>query len=350
MKTEIRTIDSLKGEITIYRLTNNNGASVELSSLGAGILSIIVPDKNGNMDDVALGYANQTDYIYDGPCAGKIAGRYANRIANGLLTINGKTYQLNKNCGPNSLHGGPEGFQNQIWDSKAEQNKVVFTYTSHDGEEHFPGNLTSCVTYEWDDDNNLTITLNATTDADTVVNLTNHTYFNLKGEGNGDILDHTLQLNCNHYLATDDTLVPTGEYTPVKGTPMDFTSEKVIGSEINADFDALRIGKGYDHCWLVNDSDDKIKKVAILKESTSGRELHISSTQPGAQVYTGNWLNDSPTGKNGHKYFDYCAVAIECQGLPDAPNKPQFPSQLLKPGEEYHQIIIFSFKATTKNK
>lgn len=344
MKTEIRTIDSLKGKITIYKLTNKQGAIVELSSLGAGILSIIVPDKKGKMDDVVLGYENPIDYIYDGPCAGKIAGRYANRIANGHLEINGKLYQLNKNCGPNSLHGGPEGFQNQIWASEMEQNKVIFTYRSHDGEEFFPGNLTAVVTYEWNDDNTLRIDLRATTDAETVVNLTNHTYFNLKGEGNGNIFDHKLILNSDHYLATDDTLVPTGEYTSVENTPMDFSIEKAIGKDIRADFKALHIGKGYDHCWLVNDSEEQLKSVAVLSEESSGRELHISSTQVGVQVYTGNWLNGSPRGKNGHVYTDYSAVAIECQGLPDAPNKPQFPSQSLKPGDEYHQIIIFSFK------
>lgn len=317
--------------------------------MGAGIISICVPDKRGMLSDVVLGYNDITDYIYDGPCAGKTAGRYANRIANGHFEINGKAYHLNTNCGPNSLHGGPEGFQNQNWDSEIKDDTIVFSYLSKDGEEHFPGNVNVIVTYTWDDNNTLTIDMKGTTDADTVINLTNHTYFNLKGEGNGDIYDHNLQLNCKHYLPTDDTLVPTGEYAVVSGTPMDFTTPKAIGKDIKENFKPLKIAKGYDHCWLVDDFENQsLKEVAILSEPKSGRELRILSTQVGVQVYTGNWLNDSPTGKHGHQYCDYCAVAIECQGLPDAPNKPDFPSQLLQPGQEYHQTIVYKFKSDTK--
>lgn len=344
MKIEVSQYDSIKGLIKLYTLTNNRGAIVTLSSLGAGIISICVPDKKGMLADVVLGYNDIKDYIYDGPCAGKTVGRYANRIANGHLEINGKVYHLNTNCGSNSLHGGPEGFQNQNWDSEIEGDTVVFSYLSKDGEEHFPGNVEVAVSYSWDDDNTLTIDMRATTDADTVINLTNHTYFNLKGEGNGDILGHNLQLKCKYYLPTDDTLVPTGEYALVSGTPMDFTKPKAIGKDMKMDFRPLQIAKGYDHCWLVDDFEQKsLKEVAILSEPESGRELRILSTQVGAQVYTGNWLNDSPTGKHGHRYFDYCAVAIECQGLPDAPNKPDFPSQLLEMGQEYHQIIVYKF-------
>ncbi len=339
--------NSIKGIIKLYTITNSSGASVTLSSIGAGIIAINVPDKDGVLNDVVLGYKNITDYIYDGPCAGKTAGRYANRIANGRLIVNNIEFALNTNCGPNSLHGGPEGFQNQNWESTIKDNKVHFTYLSKNMEENFPGNVTVSVIYEWKENNTLTINLSATTDADTVINLTNHSYFNLKGEGDGDIFDHILQLNCSNYLPTDETLVPTGEYASVKGTPMDFTQPKAIGKDINADFNALKIGKGYDHCWLADNFEDKqLKEIAILSEPTSGRVLTISSTQVGAQVYTGNWLNDSPLGKNGHKYFDYCAVAIECQGLPDAPNKPNFPSQYLKPGETYQQTIEYSFKTT----
>ena len=342
---ELTKYDSPKGLISVYKVTNKNGASVELSSLGAGITAINVPDRNGNIDDIIIGYKDYTDYIYDGPCAGKIPGRYANRIANGHLAINGKVYQLNINCGPNSLHGGPEGFQNQNWDSQIQGEKVIFTYLSKDGEEHFPGNLSVTVSYEWTEGNQLIIELQATTDSETVVNLTNHTYFNLKGEGNGDILDHTLQLNCSNFLATDNTLVPTGEYTPVKGTPMDFTQEKPIGKDIHADFEPLCIAKGYDHCWVIDDhKEGELQEVAVLKEATSGREVHFSTTQVGVQVYTGNWLTGSPKGKSNHEYFDYCAVALECQGLPDAPNKPNFPSQSLKPGEVYKQTIVYTFK------
>ncbi|MBE6309569.1 MAG: galactose mutarotase [Bacteroidales bacterium] len=338
------THNSHKGIVKIYTISNTSGASVTLSSIGAGIVSINVPDKNGVISDVVIGYDKILDYLYDGPCAGKTAGRYANRIAKGQFIIKGIEYSLNKNCGPNSLHGGPEGFQNQNWDSEIKGNKICFTYHSKHNEENFPGNVKAIVEYEWKENNTLTIELTATTDADTVINLTNHSYFNLKGEGNGDIFDHILQLNCNYYLPTDDTLVPIGEYAIVKDTPMDFTKPKRIGKDIHAEFSALKIAKGYDHCWLVdNFENNNLKEVGILYEESSGRVLKISSTQVGVQVYTGNWLNDCPLGKNGHKYYDYCAVAIECQGLPDAPNKPNFPSQLLKPGERYNQIIEYSF-------
>lgn len=347
MTIELTKYELFKGTINIYKLTNKNGAIVELSSIGAGIISISVPDCNGVFNDVVLGYNNIKDYFYDGPCAGKTAGRYANRIANGHLVIKGKTYKLNTNCGPNSLHGGPEGFQNQNWNSEIIDNKVIFSYLSKNGEENFPGNVTVTVAYEWTDNNTLIINYCATTDEDTVLNLTNHTYFNLKGYGNGNIFDHILKLNCKNYLPTDNTLVPTGDFAPVEGTPMDFTKGKSLGHDINNDFQALKTGKGYDHCWLVDNFENgELKKIAILKEPTSGRELHISSTQVGVQVYTGNWLNDSPLGKDGNKHYDYCAVAIECQGLPDAPNKPQFPSQELKPGETYKQVIEYSFKTT----
>lgn len=345
MNIESTQIESCKGVIKLYRLTNDSGAYVELSSIGAGIISIVVPDKNGAYNDVVLGYSRYEDYIYDGPCAGKTAGRFANRIANGHLVVNGVIYKLNLNCGPNSLHGGPEGFQNQNWDSEINENKVVFSYLSKDGEEFFPGNVSVTVTYEWTNDNSLIINYQASTDEDTVINLTNHTYFNLKGVGNGDIFSHYLKMNCSHYLPTDISLVPTGEFASVKGTPMDFSNGKSLGADINADFEALKFGKGYDHCWLVDNYENKrLKEVCTLSEPTSGRELTISSTQVGMQLYTGNWLNDSPLGKNNIKHFDYCAVAIECQGLPDAPNKPQFPSQFLKKGEEYNETIVYTFK------
>lgn len=345
MTIDLVKYDSSKGSVKVYKLTNKNGAIVELSSIGAGIISIIVPDKNGFLSDVVLGYNNIADYFYDGPCAGKTAGRYANRIAKGHLVINGKLYQLNLNCGPNSLHGGKEGFQNQNWDSEIIDNKIIFSYLSRDGEENFPGNISVNVEYEWTDDNSLIINYSATTDKETVLNLTNHTYFNLKGYGNGNIFDHNLQLNCTNYLPTDDSLVPTGEFAKVAGTPMDFSNGKPLGQDINKDFPALKIGKGYDHCWVVDNYENKkLKEIAILSETTTGRELHISSTQVGVQVYTGNWLDDSPIGKYGNKHFDHCAVAIECQGLPDSPNKPQFPSQIIKPGEIYNQTIEYSFK------
>ena len=336
---------SPEGDITLYRIENASGASVELSSLGAGITSVIVPDKFGKMADVALGYANPADYMADGPCMGKIPGRYANRIAKGHLEVEGKTYQLNINNGPNALHGGPTGFQNHIWESEMIPNGVRFKYESKAGEEHYPGNLKVTAEYTWSEDNVLTLVMKAVTDAPTVVNLTNHAYFNLEGADSGTVLNHKLKIKASKYLPTDSTQIPTGELADVKDTPMDFTEPKEIGIDINADFEPLKIGKGYDHCWAIDnwEKGKLVEGAVVLAAPSSGRMLTISSTQPGVQIYTGNWLDGSPKNKSGVSYKDYEGVAIEMQGYPDAPNKPQFPSQELKPGEEYNETIKFAF-------
>ena len=345
---EIKTVSSPKGDITLYTLTNAQGASVTLSTLGAGIVSVVVPDSKGHLDDVVLGYENAADYLYDGPCAGKIPGRYANRIAGGRFSIDGKQYCLFRNTGggKNALHGGPEGFQNQLWNGKVVNEQTVeFTLVSADGDEGYPGQLTVHATYNWNDDNELSLTLEAETDAKTVVNLTNHVYFNLGGHNKGSMTGHSLWLKASHYLPTDVEAIPTGEIAPVAGTPMDFTTPKPIGREMYADFEALNIGKGYDHCWVIDGYEPgKLQHVATLKDPVSGRSVEFSTTQPGVQVYGGNWLAGCPEGKDGAKYNDYAAVALECQGFPDAPNKPQFPSTQLNPGEKYNQIIKFSFK------
>lgn len=344
MNISKESVMSPKGDITLYTLTNSSGAQVVLSSLGAGINKIIVPDKNGKMADVILGYENPCDYDNDGPCSGKTPGRYANRIKHGRITVEGKEYSLPVNNGPNHLHGGPEGFQNKIWDSSIVGDSVVFTRVSPDGEMGYPGQLKATVTYTWDDNNQLTIGYEAVTDAPTFVNLTNHAYFNLSGHDAGSVLNHLLRLNCSRYLPTDPSEAPLGNIDPVAGTPMDFTSAKAIGRDINEDFEALKIGKGYDHCYVVDGWEKgRLSEVATLTDPVSGRTLTISSTQPGAQVYTGNWLTGSPKGKGGVEYHDYDLVAIECQGFPDAPNQPAFPSQLLTPGETYRQTIIYSF-------
>jgi len=346
MKVKIDTVATERGDITLYELTNAHGASVRLSALGAGITGITVPDREGNLADVVLGYKNAGDWFYDGPCAGKVPGRYANRIAKGHLEVDGKTYQLNINNGPNHLHGGPEGFNNKIWDCEMEGDTVVFTLESPDGDEHYPGNLTARVAYTWSDDNVLKIELGAVTDAPTVVNLTNHTYFNLAGEDKGGTaLEQTLQLNCSRYLPTDDTLIPTGELAPVADTPMDFTQAKPLGCDIKQDFPALNYGKGYDNCWVIDGYEDgDMRLAAVLTDPKSGRQLEISTDQPAAQVYTGNWLEGCPTSKSGKAYHDYDGVAIECQGMPDAPNHANFPSQELRPDEEYRRTILFAFK------
>lgn len=347
MKIEKTSATSPMGEITLYTLTNASGASVTLSALGAGIVSVIVPDRCGVLTDVAIGYRNPADYIADGPCAGKIPGRFANRIAKGHFTLDGKEYTLAINNGPNALHGGPTGFMNRIWNSTADaaSGTVTFSLHSEDGEEGYPGNLDVTATYCWTEDNTLTLKLSADTDAPTVINLTNHAYWNLEGHDSGNIFNHELQLNCSKWLPTDDTLIPTGEIAPVQGTPMDFTTAKKIGKDISEKFPALEYGKGFDNCWVAdNCSKNEPVLIATLSSEPSGRVLEVLTTQPAVQVYTGNWLAGSPDNKAGRPYNDYDGVAIECQNCPDAPNKPQFPSPVLRPGEKYSETIVFSFK------
>ena len=331
-------------EIYLYTLTNENGAYVQLSSIGAGIVSIVVPDKDDKLADVVLGYPEAASYFGDGPCAGKVPGRYANRIALGKFSLDGAEYTLPVNNGPNHLHGGPDGFQNKVWESRELDGAVEFLYYSEDGEMGYPGALKAVARYDWTEDNELRLTLTAEADAPTVLNLTNHAYFNLNGEGNGDILGHVLRLNASEYLPTSDSLIPAGESEPVAGTPMDFVTDKVIGAEIKADFPALNYGKGYDNCWVIDGYEPgQIQEAAELYSPESGRVLSVYTTQPGVQIYTGNWLSGCPAGKNGHVYEDYTGVAIECQNFPDAPNKPDYPSAVLRPGEVYEQAIIFAF-------
>lgn len=332
-------------EIKTYTLTNKSGASVTLSSLGAAIQKIIVPDKDGKFADVVIGYDNLENYFADGPCAGKCPGRYANRIAEGSLEIDGKIYSLPINNGPNHLHGGPEGFQNKIWESRKDGDAVEFMYFSEDGEMGYPGNLKVVARYEWSEQNELRLTFTAQCDAPTVVNLTNHSYFNLDGHDSGSVLDHTLKLNASLYLPTDETLIPLGEPDPVAGTPMDFLKPKKLGQDIKEDFPALNYGKGYDACWIIDGyQKGQLAEAAELKAAKSGRTLKVYTTQPGIQVYTGNWLKGCPTGKGGAIYDDYCAVALECQHFPDSPNNPDYPTTLLKPGETFEEAIIFAFE------
>ena len=331
-------------EIKTYTLTNKSGASVTLSSLGAAIQKIIVPDKDGKLDDVVIGYDNLESYLKDGPCAGKCPGRYANRIAEGSLEIDGKIYSLPINNGPNHLHGGPEGFQNRIWDSRLDEDAVEFMYFSEDGEMGYPGNLKVVARYEWSENNELRLTFTAQCDAPTVINLTNHSYFNLDGHASGTVLNHKLKLNCSLYLPTDNTLIPLGEPDPVAGTPMDFLEPKAIGKDIKEDFPALNYGKGYDACWIIDGyQEGQLAEAAELTAAKSGRTLKVYTTQPGIQIYTGNWLKGCPTGKGGAIYDDYCAVALECQHFPDSPNNPDYPSTLLRPGETFEEAIIFAF-------
>lgn len=331
----------------IITLANSAGMVVELSNLGAGIVSCVVPDAAGHLEDVALGYRNPADYSHDGPCMGKIPGRYANRIARGHFSIGDKEYTLAINNGPNALHGGPEGFQNHLWDVELLSNGVRFTYKSPDGEEGYPGNLTATAEYTLDENGNrLCLDLRATTDAPTVINLTNHTYWNLRGENSGTAKKHTLQMKASRYLPTDESLIPSGELAPVSGTPMDFTTAKAIEQDLTADFPAINFAKGYDSSWVIDKKEpgEFIEAAVTLHDPESGRTLEIGTNQPAAHMYSGNWLKGSPLGKNGRDYEDYDGIAIEMQDFPDAPNQPEFPSTLLMPGETYHRQITFTFK------
>ena len=342
-------------EIQTFTLENKSKASVSFCNIGAGITSVIVPDREGNMADVVLGYKNLKDYIGDGPCMGKTPGRYANRIAKGILKIQDKEYRLPVNNGENHLHGGDKGFANQLWKGEQSANRVTFKYFSKDGEAGYPGNLTAQVVYSWSEDNELTIELTAVSDALTVCNLTNHSYFNLKGENAGNILDHKLKLYASKYLPTDSGLIPTGDLADVKGTPMDFTDWKLIGEDINKRFDALTFGKGYDNCWVIDNnvtfdsSNTKCQKSYIVSPAAelscdkSGRKLTVYTDSCGIQVYTGNWLNGCPESKSGRSYQDYDGVALECQSFPDSPNRTNFPDVLLSAGKQYKNIIKFKF-------
>ena len=329
----------------MIHLINKSGASVMLTERGAGIVSIVVPDRNGVMGDVVLGYRDEESYLADGPCAGKIPGRFANRIDGGRFTLDGKEYQLVKNHPDYQLHGGPDGFSNRLWKaSQISDTEVVLTLDSPDGDQGYPGNMHVEATYTWGEDNSLTLSIKATTDAPTILNLTNHTYWNLDGEDSGSIFNHVLRINASRWLATSEALIPTGELAPVEGTPMDFRTAKPIGRDIKADFPALIYGKGYDNCWVL-DGAPGLKLAAELSSAASCRRLEIWTDQPAAQVYTGNWLDGSPVSKSGRPYRDYDGVAIECQGFPDAPNHPDFPSCVLRPGETYSRTIIFKLFA-----
>lgn len=339
-------MQSAKGRFNVFRMVNARGSEVGLSAIGAGITSIIVPDARGLMADVVLGYANYSDYLYDRSCAGKTPGRYANRIAGGRFAVDGKEYRLAINNPPNALHGGNDGFHNVIWNSDVYDKGVKFTYHASDGEEGYPGAMDVVVDYTWSDDDELIINYEATADKPTIVNLTNHAYFNLAGENAGSCLGQRLMLNCHKWLPADNTDIPLGNIEPVEGTPMDFLKAKTLGNDISADFSNLRAGKGYNHFFFVDgwSGDGQMRLVAVLDDDVSGRRLSVYSTQCGAMLYTGNWLaNNLAVSKSGRRYADYDGVAIECQGAPDAPNHPSLPCQVLRPGETYRHVIKYVF-------
>lgn len=330
--------------VILYKMINSHGAYVQLTNIGAAIVGIGVPDQDGHIDDVALGFRNFNDYFGDSAYLGKTAGRYANRIAKGRFSLNGTDYKLAVNNPPNHLHGGPKGLAEVVWQSRTEVNRVVFSYTSPDGEEKYPGTVGIEAVYDWNDECELEITYYAKTDRPTILNLTNHVYFNLKGEGDGDILDHVLQLNASRYLPTDNTAIPYGHMDEVKGTPMDFTAPKIIGRDIEQDFEQLKFGRGYDHCWVLDNWEKgKMVDAGSLYEPSTGRHLKVKTTQPGIQIYTGNYLDGIGVNKNGQEHIFRSGVAMECQLFPNSPNEPSFPSATLNPEEDYEQHIIYKF-------
>jgi aldose 1-epimerase len=316
---------------------------------GGIILSIRVPDRKGQLADIVLGHETLEGYIPNPPFLGAVVGRYANRIANGTFTLDGKKYELPKNDGPNTLHGGLKGFDKVTWDGEPLKGKtgVAFSYLSKDGEEGFPGNLKVKVTYTLTDSNELVIDYEAKTDKATPVNLSQHSYFNLAGEGSGDILIHEVMLNADRFTPVDKNLIPTGELRPVKGTPFDFTAPTKIGARIDDSYEQLVLGRGYDHNWVLNrKSNDKgLVLAARVYEPTSGRVLEVSTDQPGVQFYTGNFLDGTVTGKQGHVYKHRYGFCLETQHYPDSPNHPDFPSTILETGETFRSQTVFKFSA-----
>lgn len=343
-------------EIKLFTLTNTLGNTVKVTNYGAIVTSIIVPDRDGNKADVALGYNRVEDYInaVNKPYFGAIVGRYGNRIAQGQFTLDGQTYSLAINNPPNHLHGGMIGFDKVVWDAKPVVGSgwtgVELDYLAKDLEEGYPGNLQIKVTYKWSDKNELTVDYLATTDKATPINLTQHTYFNLKGEGEGDILGHELTLNASHYTPVDAALIPTGEIAPVAGTPFDFTTAKAISRDIGQENEQLKFGLGYDHNWVLDrgaaeDETGKLVLAAAVHEPSTGRVLEIETTEPGIQFYCGNFLDGRLQGKAGKPYIHRGGFCLETQHYPDSPNQENFPSSILKPGEEYKSTTIFKFSA-----
>jgi aldose 1-epimerase len=335
-------------EIQLFTLKNSKGMEVKVTNFGAIITSIKVPDRNGQFADVTLGYDDVAEYInaVDKPYFGAVVGRYGNRIAKGKFTIDGKEYSLPINNDPNSLHGGIIGFDKVVWDAETVgDNGVKLTYLAKDMEQGYPGNLTATVTYTLTDDNEIVVDYHATTDKATPVNLTQHAYFNLKGEGEGAILDHELVINADRYTPVDETLIPTGELAPVAGTPFDFRQAKTIGRDIEQAHEQLKFGGGYDHNWVLNreKGDGELELAATLYEPKSGRMLEVLTTEPGVQFYCGNFLTGVLKGKSGKPYVHRGGLCLETQHYPDSPNQPNFPDTILKPGETYESKTVFKF-------
>jgi aldose 1-epimerase len=344
-KTDSAYIATIDGKaVQLYTLTNPSGASVKITNYGGRVVSILVPNKDNKLVDVALGYDSVKSYQKEGESFfGALIGRYGNRIGKGKFTLAGKEYQLQLNNGPNTLHGGTDGFFSKVWDAKQDGQKLELSYVSKDGEAGYPGTLTVKVVYTLTDANALQIDYTATTDQTTIVNLTNHTYFNLSGEGSGTILDHELMIAADAYTPVDSTLIPTGKLQSVKGTAFDFTIAKAIGKDIEKVDEQLKFGKGYDHNFALRKNDGKTP-VAIVKSPVTGITMEVYTTEPGLQFYCGNFMTGiDKDGKGGKSYPHRSAFCLETQHFPDAPNHPNFASTVLNPGETYTTSTTYKF-------
>ena len=340
-----RSIDGKKTDLFILR--NKKGMEIAATNYGAAILAIMAPDRQGHYANVILGHDNIEDVIHiPEPFLSTTIGRYGNRIAKGRFTLDGKTYTLAVNNGPNSLHGGPKGFHAAVWEAEqTAENAVAFRHTSPDGDEGFPGCLSVLMTYTLDDDNALTIHYEATTDKKTIVNLTNHGFFNLAGIGcpTPSAEGHVVTIHADFYIPTDDVSIPTGEIAKVEGTPMDFRTPHAIGERINDAFQQLKFGAGYDHCYVLDKREPgELSFAARCVDPGSGRCMEVYTTEPGLQLYTGNWLNGF-SGTHGATYPARSAVCFEAQHFPDSPNRPYFPSAGLEPGGKYTQTTVYKF-------
>lgn len=333
--------------VDLYTLTNADGIEVRATNFGGIIVSIRVPDKNGRVADVALGFDKLDGYLDNKPYFGALVGRYANRIAGARFTLDGVQYSLAANNGPNTLHGGNKGFNKVIWKAEPFENSkgvgLILTYLSKDGEEGYPGNLNVKVTYTLSDRDELSFDYEATTDKATPVNLTQHTYFNLAGEGQGDILGHELTLNADRFTPVDKTLIPSGELRSVKSTPFDFTKPTTIGARINDKDEQIELGRGYDHNFVIRRTGNGLELAARAHEPQTGRVLEVYTTEPGVQFYSGNFLDGTITGKQGHVYKQHFGFALETQHFPDSPNHPDFPSTILRPGQVYRSQTVYKF-------
>jgi aldose 1-epimerase len=336
-----------EGTVEIYKLTNAHGVEARVMTYGATLVSLTAPDRSGHFKNIVLGFDSLEPYLAGVPYYGATVGRYANRIAKGHFTLDGKTYQLATNDGPNSLHGGKRGFDKQIWQAEplaaSRGAAVQMTLVSAAGEEGYPGELTAQVIYRLDEQNNLEIEYRATTTAPTPVNLANHAYFNLTGEPKVPVLDHVVTLNADRFTPVDATLIPTGELRSVAGTPFDFRSPHAVGARIGAQDEQLRLGRGYDHNWVLNKTGPGISLAAVVTDPKSGRSLEVRTTQPGVQFYTGNFMDGKPAGV-GSVYAHRTGLCFETQHFPDSPNQASFPSTILRPGQLYAQKTILAVR------